>query len=92
MTVRLQQFGREWQMDSEDYRNIKLVTLFSKRALAFVLSAAVVIVTLLGWYFPRRVPRASLPQRGRSQQFLIKIPSLTHTKGFRSHGLNSITP
>ena len=48
MTIRLQQFGREWQMDSEDYRNIKLVTLFSKLALALVMSAVVTIVTLLG--------------------------------------------
>jgi hypothetical protein len=48
MTIRLQQFGRDWQMDSEDYRNIKLVTLFSKLALAVVMSAVVTIVTLLG--------------------------------------------
>jgi hypothetical protein len=48
MTIRLQQFGRDWQMDSEDYRNIKLVTLFSKLALALVMSAGVVIVTMLG--------------------------------------------
>jgi hypothetical protein len=48
MTIRLQKFGREWQMDSEDYRNAKLVTLFSKLALAFVLSAVVTIATMLG--------------------------------------------
>ena len=48
MTIQLQQFGREWQMDSEGYRNIKLVTLFSKLALAVVMSAVVRIVTLLG--------------------------------------------
>jgi hypothetical protein len=35
-------------MESEDYRNARLVTLFSKLALAFVLSAALVIVTMLG--------------------------------------------
>ena len=48
MTIRPQQFGRDWQMDSEDYRNIKLVTLFSKLALALVMSALVTIVTMLG--------------------------------------------
>ena len=48
MTIRLQQSGRDWQMDSEAYRNIKLVTLFSKLSLALVMSAVVTIVTMLG--------------------------------------------
>jgi hypothetical protein len=48
MTIRLHQFGRKWQVDGEDYRNAKLVTLFSKLALAFVLSAVVTIATMLG--------------------------------------------
>ena len=48
MTVRLQQFGREWQMDSEGYRNIKLVTLFSKLVLALVVSAVTAVATILG--------------------------------------------
>ena len=48
MTIWLQQFGTEWQMDTEDYRNAKLVTLYSKLALALVMSAVVTIVTMLG--------------------------------------------
>lgn len=47
MTIRLQQSGRDWQMDSEDYRNIKLVTLFSKLTLALVMSAVVTVTTIL---------------------------------------------
>jgi hypothetical protein len=35
-------------MDSEDYRNIKLVTLFSKLVLALVVSAVTAVATILG--------------------------------------------
>ena len=47
MTIRLQQFSAEWQMDSADYRNTKLVTLLSKLVMALVTGIVVMLIFLM---------------------------------------------
>jgi len=47
MTVQLQQFGAEGQMSPADNRNIILLTLLSKLAIAAVMGVVATIVLLI---------------------------------------------
>ena len=47
MTRLLQQFGAEGQMSPEDSRNIMLLTMLSKLAVALVISIVATIVLLI---------------------------------------------
>ena len=47
MTMRLQQFGTDDPLGTEESRNIGLLTVVSKLALALVMGIAVMIVSLL---------------------------------------------